>query len=611
MRHLSTINKYFIKYKWRFLLGILFVFLTNYFRILAPQLTGHIINTVVNAINGKANLATSKDIGNYDLLVRIIIKQFSSASFSQQILFTGFVLIAIAVISGIFMFLMRQTIIVMSRHIEFDQKNEVYAHYQKLDLGFFKMNKTGDLMNRISEDISRVRMYTGPAIMYFINLAAIIGFSIYFMVKSDVKLTIVALCPLPILAVTIYLVNTIIHKKSERIQSLLSDLTTSAQESYSGIRVIKAFVQEQNMFQYFQRKSEDYRDSALSLAKTEAIYFPSMGLMIGLSTIFTILIGGLDVVNNVPDSSIGKIAEFVLYIQMLTFPVSAIGWTASMTQRAATSQERINEFLLQRSKIETPTNARDVDFKGNINFDQVDFYYPDTGIHALKKFSLRIEEGQKVAVIGKTGSGKTTIAQLILRMYDVSAGSLQIEGIELKDLDLPNYRNQISYVPQDIFLFSDSIANNIRFGDASATQEQVEDAARKAGIYHEITSFEKGFETLVGERGVTLSGGQKQRISIARALLKQPGLLILDDCLSAVDVHTEKLIVGNLNHYLENRSALIITHRIFSSFRFDKIVVLEDGAVIEEGTQEELILKNGHFAEMYRKQLKQEEVEEN
>ena len=611
MRHLSTINKYFIKYKWRFLLGILFVFLTNYFRILAPQLTGHIINTVVNAINGKANLATSKDIGNYDLLVRIIIKQFSSASFSQQILFTGFVLITIAVISGIFMFLMRQTIIVMSRYIEFDQKNEVYAHYQKLDLGFFKMNKTGDLMNRISEDISRVRMYTGPAIMYFINLAAIIGFSIYFMVKSDVKLTIVALCPLPILAVTIYLVNTIIHKKSERIQSLLSDLTTSAQESYSGIRVIKAFVQEQNMFQYFQRKSEDYRDSALSLAKTEAIYFPSMGLMIGLSTIFTILIGGLDVVNNVPGSSIGKIAEFVLYIQMLTFPVSAIGWTASMTQRAATSQERINEFLLQRSKIETPTNARDVDFKGNINFDQVDFYYPDTGIHALKKFSLRIEEGQKVAVIGKTGSGKTTIAQLILRMYDVSAGSLQAESSELKDLDLSKYRNQISYVPQDIFLFSDTIANNIRFGDASATQEQVEDAARKAGIYHEITNFEKGFETLVGERGVTLSGGQKQRISIARALLKQPGLLILDDCLSAVDVHTEKLIVGNLNHYLENRSALIITHRIFSSFRFDKIVVLEDGAVIEEGTQEELILKNGHFAEMYRKQLKQEEVEEN
>jgi ATP-binding cassette subfamily B protein len=611
MRHLATINKYFLKYKWRFLFGIVFVFLTNYFRILAPQLTGHILNTVVNAINGKANLAASKDISNYDLLVRIIIEQFSSASFSQQILYTGFVLIIIAVISGIFMFLMRQTIIVMSRHIEFDQKNEVYAHYQKLDLGFFKMNKTGDLMNRISEDISRVRMYTGPAIMYFINLAAIIGFSIYFMVKSDVKLTIVALCPLPILAVTIYLVNTIIHKKSERIQSLLSDLTTSAQESYSGIRVIKAFVQEQNMFQYFQRKSEDYRDSALSLAKTEAIYFPSMGLMIGLSTIITILIGGLDVVNNVPGSSIGKIAEFVLYIQMLTFPVSAIGWTASMTQRAATSQERINEFLLQRSKIETKENAKDVDFKGNLNFNQVDFYYPDTGIHALKKFNLRIKEGQKVAIIGKTGSGKTTIAQLILRMYDISAGSLQIEGVELKNLNLPQYRNQISYVPQDIFLFSDTIANNIRFGDATATQQQVEDAARKAGIFYEITAFEKGFETLVGERGVTLSGGQKQRISIARALLKQPGLLILDDCLSAVDVHTEKLIVGNLNHYLENRSALIITHRIFSSFRFDKIVVLEDGAVIEEGTQEELILKDGHFAEMYRKQLKQEEVQQN
>lgn len=609
MKHLATLNKYFVKYKWRFLFGILFVILTNYFRILAPQLTGHIINTVVNAINGKAGLAASKDISNYDLLVRIIIEQFASFTFSQQILFTGLILISIAVISGLFMFLMRQTIIVMSRLIEYDQKNEVYAHYQKLDLGFFKMNKTGDLMNRISEDVSRVRMYTGPAIMYFINLAAIICLSIYFMLKSDVKLTIVALCPLPILASTIYLVNTIIHKKSERIQSLLSDLTTGAQESYSGIRVIKAFVQEQNMFKYFQKKSEDYRDSALSLAKTEAIYFPSMGLMIGLSTIITILVGGLDVLNAAPGASIGKIAEFVLYIQMLTFPVSAIGWTASMTQRAATSQERINEFLLQKSKIEVLETAKDIDFKGNVSFENVDFYYPDTGIHAIKGLNLDIKAGEKIAVIGKTGSGKTTIAQLILRMYDVSNGAVKAEGISLPELNLPQYRNQVSYVPQDIFLFSDSISNNIRFGDAAASQDAVEAAAKQAGIYNEIFSFDKGFETMVGERGVTLSGGQKQRISIARALLKNPGLLILDDCLSAVDVHTEKLIVGNLNTYLQNKSALIITHRIFSSFRFDKIVVLDDGAVVEQGTQDELIAKDGLFAEMYRKQLKADEIQ--
>ncbi len=609
MKHLSTLNKYFLKYKWRFFLGILFVILTNYFRILAPQLTGHIINTVVNAIGGGS--AVLKDISKYDIFVRLIIKQFSGFSFSQQILFTGIVLICIAIISGLFMFLMRQTIIVMSRFIEYDQKNEVYAHYQKLDLGFFKMNKTGDLMNRISEDVSRVRMYTGPAIMYFINLAAIICFSIYFMLTSDVKLTIVALCPLPILALSIYVVNTIIHKKSEKIQSLLSDLTAGAQESYSGIRVIKAFVQERNMIRYFQSKSEAYRDSALSLAKTEAIYFPSMGLMIGLSTIFTILVGGLDVVNNAPGASVGKIAEFVLYIQMLTFPVSAIGWTASMTQRAATSQERINEFLLQTSKINFPADGKQIDFKGSIVFDQVNFHYPDTGIHAIKNFNLQIGAGEKVAVIGKTGSGKSTIAQLILRMYDVSSGKIYADAAELLNLDLQHYRNQVSYVPQDIFLFSDTIANNIRFGDATASIEEVKQAAKQAGIYQEIMSFDQGFETMVGERGVTLSGGQKQRISIARALLKQPGLLILDDCLSAVDVHTERLIVNNLNHYLQNRSALIITHRIFSSFKFDKIIVVDDGSIVEQGTEAQLIINNGHFAEMYKKQMREDETTTN
>ncbi len=602
MTQLSTLNKYFKRYKYSFLLGILFVILTNYFRILAPQLTGYVVNAVVTVLKGGDAKADAASLHNYDVIVVHIIEWFNDKSFKSKILFTGLILFVIAIISGFFMFLMRQTIIVMSRHIEFDQKNEIFSHYQKLDTNFYKTHSTGDLMNRISEDVSRVRMYTGPAIMYFINLAAIIGLSLFFMLRSDVKLTIVSLCPLPILAFAIYFVNTIINKKSERIQSLLSDLTTNAQESYSGIRVIKSFVQEKAMLNFFKKNSEDYRNNALSLAKTEAIYFPSMGLLIGLSTLITILVGGLDVVNNVPGASVGKIAEFVMYIQMLTFPVSAIGWTASMTQRAVASQRRINEFLqLAPTIVDAPT-AKNETLKGNISFNNVDFVYPHTGIHAIKNFSLQINKGEKVAIIGKTGSGKSTIAQLMLRMYDTQNGEIKYDGNSIKQIRNFSIRSQISYVPQDVFLFSDSIKNNIRFGEKNAKDEQVFTASKQASIYNEINTFDEKFETMVGERGVTLSGGQKQRISIARALIKKPEIVIFDDCLSAVDARTENDIISNLYNYLDNKTAVIITHRIFSLFKFDKIVVLADGRIAEQGTHDTLMQKQGLYYTMYQKQ---------
>lgn len=611
MKQLSTLNKYFSKYKKLFLLGILFVILSNYFRILSPQITGYVVNTVVYAI--KATDA-GRDILNrsdqtHDALVRTVLKSFDAQPFQSKILFAGIILLLLAVVSGIFMFLMRQTIIVMSRHIEFEQKNEIFKHYQQLDTHFYKTHSTGDLMNRISEDVSRVRMYTGPAIMYFINLAAVIGFSIFFMLRSDVKLTVVALCPLPVLAITIYLVNNVIDRKSERIQSLLSSLTSNAQESYSGIRVIKSFVQENSMLRFFKANSESYKTNALSLAKTEAIYFPSMALLIGLSTLITIMVGGLDVANGVEGASVGKIAEFVLYIQMLTFPVSAIGWTASMTQRAVASQRRINEFLQSEPVIQDHPNAADVKLQGNISFKDVNFIYPHTSIHAIKDFSLNIVRGQKIAIVGKTGSGKTTVAQLLLRMYDSSQGELRYDNIDIKKITLQSLRAQISFVPQDVFLFSDTVKNNIRFGRPHATDEEVKLAARQACIYDEIMGFAQGMETIVGERGVMLSGGQKQRISIARAMLKDPEIVIFDDCLSAVDARTEKTILTNLYTYLENKTAIIITHRIFSLFNFDRILVLKDGHIAEQGTHAELMAKKGIYAAMYQEQQQNDDPE--
>lgn len=606
MKHLATLNKYFWKYKWLLLLGILFVVLTNYFRIMAPQLTGYVVKTVVNKIEHRT-VAPSLQKDNYDILVLQAIRVFDGLSDNKKILFSGLSLLLVALISGFFMFLMRQTIIVMSRHIEYDQKNEVFAHYQQLHTGFYKTHSTGDLMNRIAEDVSRVRMYTGPALMYFINLAAVIGFSTFFMFRTDPTLTWVSLAPLPLLAVAIYFVNNIINRRSEKIQSLLSDLTTNAQESYSGIRVIKSFGQERNMLRFFASNSEAYKTHALGLAKTEAIYFPSMALLIGLSTLLTIMLGAMYAVNDA--NKLATIVEFVMYIQMLTFPVSAIGWTASMTQRAAASQKRINEFLLTQPDITDSAAAQTPILKGHIALDHVSFTYPHTGIQALKDFTLEVKPGQKVAIVGRTGSGKSTIAQLLLHMYKPQQGRIVYDGVPIAEIQLQHLRNQVGYVPQDVFLFSDTVRNNIAFGLNNATEDAIVRAAGQASVHNEITGFAQGYDTLIGERGVTLSGGQKQRISIARALIKNPQVVIFDDCLSAVDARTENEIVGNLYQFLQDKTALIITHRIFSLFRFDNIVVLHEGKIAEQGTHEQLLALNRLYAEMYARQQSESETD--
>ncbi|HEY5371539.1 MAG TPA: ABC transporter ATP-binding protein [Hanamia sp.] len=606
MKHLKSLNKYFWKYKWLFFLGMVFIVLSNYFRILAPQVTKYVLNTVEISINHDNPAVVKKNVAHYDPLVNIFIQRLNTdnASYKTKILYSGVTLLLLALISGLFMFLMRQTIIVMSRHIEYEQKNEIFKHYETLDTHFYKTHNTGDLMNRISEDVSRVRSYVGPAIMYLINLAATIGFSVTYMMNENKELTLYVLAPLPILAFTIYYVNTIINRKADKIQRLLSDLTTNAQESYSGIRVIKSFVQEKAMLGFFENNSEEYRTNSISLAKTEAIYFPSMGLLIGLSTLLTILIGGIYVIQG--SISVGVIGEFIMYVLLLTFPVSAIGWTASMIQRAATSQRRINEFLHTSPSIQNRKDAKEIILKGNIEFKNVDFIYPHTGIHAMKDFSLKIRKGEKVAIIGKTGAGKSTIAQLMLRMYDAQKGEILYDEIDIKDLDIKSLRSQISYVPQDVFLFSDSVENNIGFALQNPDKDRVMAAARSAAVDKEIDRFPGKYQTLIGERGVTLSGGQKQRISIARALIKDHEITIFDDCLSAVDAKTENEIITNLYEYLHQKTAIIITHRIFSLFNFDKIIVLQDGAIAEQGTHQSLLELNGLYAEMYRRQQQKE-----
>src|SRR5665213_1894527 len=606
MTPLSSLNKYFWKYKWHFFLGMVFIILSNYFRILTPQVTKYVLNTVEISLKKERSPADSVIRTNYDPLVKVFVRRMvkEDSSFKTKILYSGIILLILALISGFFMFLMRQTIIVMSRHIEYGQKNEIFNHYQSLDTHFYKTHNTGDLMNRISEDVSRVRMYTGPAIMYLINLAATIGFSVTYMYNENKELTLYVLSPLPILAITIYYVNTIINRKADKIQSLLSDLTTNAQESYSGIRVIKSFVQEKAMLGFFENNSEEYRTNSISLAKTEAIYFPSMGLLIGLSTLLTILIGGIYVIQG--SISVGVIGEFIMYVLLLTFPVSAIGWTASMIQRAATSQRRINEFLHTTPTIQNEYNSKNHILQGNIEFKHVDFVYPHTGIHAINNFSLSIRKGEKVAIIGKTGSGKSTIAQLMLRMYDPQKGTIYYDGIDIKNINLNSLRSQISYVPQDVFLFSDSVEKNIGFGLENPHKDKAVNAAKSAGIDRGSRTFPGGYQTLIGERGVTLSGGQKQRISIARALIKDHQVTVFDDCLSAVDAKTENEIILNLYNFLQEKTAVIITHRIFSLFNFDKIILLEDGKIVEQGTHQSLLEINGKYAEMYRHQQEQD-----
>ena len=594
MQQLAVLNKFFYKYRWRFLLGIIFVSLSNYFRVLQPQMIRYALDLVI------------ENIGLYNLTEGYAAQEVLFAQLGRVLLFFGVLVLILALLMGIFMYFMRQTIIVMSRLIEYDMRKEIFAHYENLNLAFYKKNNTGDLMSRITEDVSKVRMYLGPGILYGINLSSLFFFVIYSMLSVSPMLTFYSLLPMPFLSISIYYVSNLINKKSGIIQKQLATLNSTAQEVYSGIRVVKSYVQEPAMLRHFGNQSDDYKDKTMDLAKVNALFFPLMILLVGASTVLTVYVGGVQVVKGTVTP--GNIAEFVIYVSMLTWPITALGWIASIVQQAAASQSRINEFLDVDPAIKNPI-IDPVELKGNIEFKNVDFVYPDSGIRAINDLTFTLKSGQKMAIIGKTGSGKTTIADLLLRMYDVTEGQILIDGRDIRDHDLANLRKKIGYVPQDLFLFSDTIAGNVAFGKRNADRATIEEFTRYASVYEDIVGLPEGFDTMVGERGVTLSGGQKQRISIARALIKEPDIVILDDCLSAVDTTTEQQILGYLNGKLKDKTSLIITHRIYSSLQFDHIIVIEDGHIAEQGTHETLLAKGGYYAQVFEQQQLEEASE--
>ncbi len=593
MKHLSYLFKFFWIYRWRFLLGIVFVGLANWFRVLQPQVIREALDTVIEQVKYyKEHGGIAAHPGAFDDL-------------SVEIAWFGGAVIGLALLMGLFMFFMRQTIIVMSRLIEYDMRKEVFAHYEALDLAFYKRNATGDLMSRISEDVSKVRMFLGPTILYGLDLIFLFVLAISSMLRVSVTLTLWSLLPLPFLSISIYWVSTIINKRSEKIQQQLATLTSTAQEVYSGIRVVKSYVHEQAMGRWFADQSEEFRQKSLKLVRVDAFFFPLMSLLIGASIIITVYVGGLQVIAG--NLTAGNIAEFVIYINMLTWPVTAIGWIASLTQQAAASQKRINEFLHTTPSITNQAPPRPAGqaipaLKGHIRFEQVSFVYPDTGIRALDNVSFEVLPGQRLAIVGRTGSGKTSIADLMVRMYDATGGRILIDGVDIRAHDLFHLRRSIGYVPQDVFLFSDSVMGNIAFGKDGITREEAEFFAKSAAVHDEIQSLPQGYDTIVGERGVTLSGGQKQRVSIARAFAKKPDIVILDDCLSAVDTNTESQILGYMESALSDKTAIIITHRIYGMLQFDKIIVLDEGGVAEEGTHEELLSRGGYYADMFEKQ---------
>lgn len=593
MKELFYLNKFFYKYRWRLIPGILFVIISNIFGVLPAQVIQISFDLV------------SENITVYRLFNGFERQDIISEIFGYTLMLFGLIVLVLALLRGVFLFFMRQTIILMSRHIEYDLKNEIYNHYQQLSMAFYRRNNTGDLMNRVTEDVSRVRMYLGPAIMYTINTIVLFIMIVGFMFSVNAKLALYSLLPLPLLAITIYYVNTMINNRSERIQEQLSSLSNFVQETFSGIRVIKSYVREDDVRDKFNTESENYKSQSMALVQVQALFFPMILLLVGLSTIITVYIGGIEVINGTISS--GNIAEFIVYVNQLTFPVMSLGWVTSLIQRAAASQKRINEFLNTQPEIKS-INSDPLMLEGHIEFKNVSFTYPDTGIEALTDVSFEVRPGEFVAIIGRTGSGKSTIANLIMRMYDAENGEILIDGRRLQDLDVNNFRQQVGFVPQEIFLFSDTIKDNIAFGISDPDNDSIENAAQNAAVYHNIKEFDKGFETLIGERGITLSGGQKQRLSIARAIIKEPQILIFDDCLSAVDTRTEEQILTNLGRVMKDKTSILIAHRVSTIKNADKILVIEDGEIMEQGNHKTLMSQKGIYFELYEKQLLEEQV---
>ena len=583
MKALKYLNKYFIKYKWRLLIGLFITVLSKLLALKVPQIVGDSLNIVENYESGKIT----------DL-----------KAVEQELLLNVLLLIGVSVLAGFFTFLMRQTIIVTSRLIEFDLKNEIYQQYQRLSLNFYKKNRTGDLMNRISEDVSKVRMYVGPAIMYSMNMIVLLVVGFTQMIRIDVKLTMYTLLPFPLLSIAIFSLSKIIHKRSSVVQEYLSKLTTFNQEFFSGISVVKSYGIEKSIIKDFDKISEKSKEKNIHLQQANALFFPLMVFLIGISNIIVIYIGGQQYINN--EIQIGTIIEFMLYVNILTWPVAVVGWVTSMIQQAEASQLRINEFLQHQPEIQNHS-ITPITLQGKVDFKNVTFTYDDTNITALKKVTFCAEAGETVAILGKTGAGKSTIIELIARLYDAKEGSILMDGNSIETVNLNDLRNQIGFVPQDPFLFSESISSNIKFGKEDATEEEIRQAAKDAVVHENIIDFPKGYETVLGERGVTLSGGQKQRVSIARAIIKNPKILIFDDCLSAVDTETEERILSNLNKFSKNKTTFIISHRVSSAKNADKIIVLEGGEIIQQGSHNQLINTSGYYKELHDQQLLEKE----
>lgn len=595
MKELLYINKYLIKYKWHLILGLIFVIISNLFQIIPAQMVRHSIDLVVD------------NVRVYHAFENNPVQKDFFGIFAKGILFYAILILVMALLRGVFLYFVRQTLIVMSRLVEYDLKNEIFEHYQTLPLSFYRKNSTGDLMNRISEDVGRVRMYLGPSIMYGLQLITLFFMLIPWMFAINAKLTWYALIPLPILSLSIFYVNNIIEHRSEQIQKSQSRLSTFVQEAFSGIRVLKSFAREKESVKNFTKESDEYKRQSLKLTRVQALFFPLIMGLIGLSTILTVYAGSVEVING--SITFGNIAEFIIYVNLLTWPVTSLGWTTSLVQRAEASQKRINEFLKTKTDIISEKNVVH-DIQGKIEFNNVFFTYPDTGIQALKNISFTIQPGESLAIIGTTGSGKSTVANLISRLYDVTYGEVRIDDIPLRQYDLNSLRTQTGIVPQDVFLFSDTIYNNIAFGLQQPDEEKIIQAAKDADVYTSILAFPLGFHTRVGERGITLSGGQKQRVSIARAVARQPKILILDDALSAVDTKTENTILNSMKKVMQGRTSIIISHRVSSAKLANKIIVLHDGQIVQEGTHETLLAKVGAYRELYEKQMQVEESTE-